>query len=308
MTKILKTLCVCGAITFLLAFAAIFLISSTALSPSRPTLIRPATWIPLLDMNLTKWGTYLSFSHKPDYNGKAPVDENGKELVPAGYNKDPKKVFSMSEEQGEPVLHVSGELYGCVFTKQEYENFDLKLKIRWGTKMFGPRVGKLKDSGVLYYSQGEAGVDYWRAWMLSQEFQIMDGHMGDYWNISSSAADIRAYLPEGRMNSIANAKQLFLPFGAGNTEGLCLASGHDEKPLGEWNSIELICYQGKSIHIVNGQVVMVLKNSRYVDHGTTRPLVKGKIQLQSEGSEVYFKDVEIIKLIAMPDKYANYFN
>lgn len=267
-----------------------------------------SAWVNLLDKDLSQWGMYLAYSHKSDYNGKPPVDGNGKLILPVGYNKNEKNVFTVIQEQGEPVLHVSGEIYGCVFTKHDYENFHLKLKVRWGEHMYGPRVGKLKDSGILYFSQGEAGVDYWRAWMLSQEFQIMQGHIGDYWNIATSAIDIRAYLPEGKMNSIADPSQPFLPFGTGTDEGLCLRNQNYEKPLGEWNTVELICYQGKSLHIVNGHVVMVLQNSRYIDNGKTLPLTKGKIQLQSEGSEVYFKDIRIKQINALPDEYKGYYN
>ncbi|MBS7566374.1 DUF1080 domain-containing protein [Mucilaginibacter sp. Bleaf8] len=264
-------------------------------------------WINLLDKNLSRWGTYLSYNHQPDYAGKPPVDASGKVIAPVGYNSPTQKVFTMTEQQGQPVLHVSGELYGCVYTKQDYENFHLKLKVKWGDKAYGPRVGKLKDSGILYYSQGEAGVDYWRAWMLSQEFQIMEGHMGDYWNIANSAVDIRAYLPEGKMNSIASTTQPFLHFGTGAPEGMCLRSENHEKP-GEWNTLELICYQGKSLHIVNGHVVMVLQNSHYVEKGQRKPLTKGKIQLQSEGCEAYFKEVQIKNLTTMPGAYQTYFN
>jgi hypothetical protein len=262
----------------------------------------------LLDKDLTKWGNYLAFSHKPDYNGKPPVDEKGTPIEPIGYNKDTKGLFTMVEENGEKVLKVSGEVYGCLYTKDEYENFHLKLQVKWGTKAYGPRIGKLKDSGILYFSQGPSGVDYWRAWMLSQEFQIMEGHTGDYWNISTSAADIRAFLPEGKMNSIADPSQPFLNFGTGAPEGLCIRNENHEKPGNEWNTVELICYQGKSLHIVNGHVVMILKNSHYVQDGKKIPLVKGKIQLQSEGNEVYFKDVQIKDITAMPAQYQAYYN
>ena len=43
----------------------------------------------------------------------------------------------------------------------------------------------------------------------------MEGHMGDYWNIATSAADIRAFPSEGVMSSVANVNQPFLPFGTG---------------------------------------------------------------------------------------------
>ena len=38
---------------------------------------------------------------------------------------------------------------------------------------------------------------------------------------------------------------------------------------------------------------MVLKNSRYVENGNKIPMNKGKIQLQSEAAEVYFKEIKI---------------
>jgi hypothetical protein len=275
---------------------------------SAPERAENLNWTTLLDKDLTKWGNYLAFSHKPDYNGKPPVDEKGQPIAPIGYNKDTKGVFTMVEEKGEPVLRVSGEVYGCLYTNEAYENFHLKLQVKWGTKAYGPRIGKLKDSGILYFSQGPSGVDYWRAWMLSQEFQIIEGHTGDYWNISTSAADIRAFLPEGKMNSIADPGQPFLNFGTGAPEGLCIRNENREKPGNEWNTVELICYQGKSLHIVNGHVVMVLRNSHYVQDGKKIPLVKGKIQLQSEGSEVYFKDVQIKDIRDMPNEYQVYYN
>jgi hypothetical protein len=203
---------------------------------------------------------------------------------------------------------VSGEIYGSVFTKQEYENYHLKLKVKWGDKKLEPRTDKLKDSGILYHSIGESGVDYWRAWKLSQEFQIMEGHMGDYWNIANSAIDIRAFLSEGQMNSVAAVTQPFLPFGAdSNRDGFCLRSENYESPAGEWTTVELICYQDKSVHVVNGHVVMVLRNSRYMENGKAVPLTKGKIQLQSEGAEVFFKDIQIKSLLNMPNAYEAFF-
>ncbi|MGV3587861.1 MAG: 3-keto-disaccharide hydrolase [Adhaeribacter sp.] len=265
-------------------------------------------WENLLDKDLSKWEMYLSYRHKVGYNGQVPKDAEGLPIEPIGYNKNESQVFSVTEKNGEPILRISGEIYGCVFTKQEYENYHLKLKVKWGEKKWEPRTNLLKDSGIVYHSVGESGVDYWRAWMLGQEFQIMEGHMGDYWTISSSAIDIRAFLPEGAMNTVASAKQPFLPLGKGtNLSGFCLRSEDHESPNGEWTEIELITFGDKSLHLVNGHVVMVLQNSRYVDNGKVIPLAKGKLQLQSEAAEVFYKDIKIKKLPELPKKYAAYF-
>jgi hypothetical protein len=269
-------------------------------------LTNPA-WINLLDNNLSRWENYLSYRHKLGYNGKKPLDERGQEIIPIGYNNDQTKVFSMVDKDGEKVLRVSGEIYGSLYTKQEFSNYHLKLKVKWGTVKHDPRKNLLKDSGILYHSIGESGVDYWRAWMLSQELQIMEGHMGDYWNVGTSAIDIRAYLSEGTMNSVANATQPFLGFGTGNDQGFCLRSEDHETPGNGWTTIELITFNDKSLHIVNGQVVMVLKNSHYVKDGQKIPLTKGKIQVQSEATETFYKDMAIRQLIALPSAYAKYF-
>lgn len=284
-----------------LAACALIVAGTTSFHPKEK-------WEPLLDKDLTKWEMYLSYRHQNDYNGKMPVDDSGREIEPIGYNKNVNNVFSVSEVNGEPVLKISGEIYGSVFTKQEYENYHLKLKVKWGDKKWVPRMDKLKDSGVLYHSIGESGKDYWRAWMLSQEFQIMEGHMGDYWTIASSAIDVRAYIPEGDMNTVASTRQPFLPLGAGtDLSGFCLRSEDRESPAGEWTDIELICYEDKSLHIVNGHVVMVLQNSRYMDNGQAVPLTRGKLQLQSEAAEVFYKDIQIRSLQALPAKYQSYF-
>ena len=265
-------------------------------------------WNNLLDKNLSQWEMYLSYRHKPGYNGKVPVNNKGEQVQPVGYNKNEANVFTVIEEKGQPVLRVSGEIYGCIFTKAEYENYHFKTKVKWGEKKWDPRKDKLRDSGILYHSVGEAGKDYWRAWMLAQEFQIMEGHMGDYWNIANSAIDVHAFIPEGIMNPVANDKQSLLPIGSNTgTDGFCLRSENHESPKNEWTQIELICFEGKSLHIVNGHVVMVLQNSRYVENGTSYPLTKGKIQMQSEAAETFYKDIMIKELKTLPAEYASYF-
>ncbi|WP_163716684.1 3-keto-disaccharide hydrolase [Mangrovibacterium lignilyticum] len=264
--------------------------------------------INLLDKDLSQWEIYQSYRHKNNYNGQQPVNASGELIEPIGYNKNVADVFSVIEENGTVVLQISGEIYGCIFTKQEFENYHLTLKVRWGTSKYEPRLDKLRDSGLLYHSQGECGVDYWRSWMLSQEFQIMEGHMGDYWGIANSAIDVRAFLPEGMMNTVADVSQDFLPIGLGTgRDGFCLRSANYESAPGEWTALELICFGDKSMHVVNGHVVMVLQNSRYVNDGESVPLTKGKIQLQSEAAEVFFKDIELEPLTEIPSGYSVYF-
>ncbi|PXY44458.1 3-keto-disaccharide hydrolase [Flavobacterium hydrophilum] len=290
--------------SILIAFA--FLFSLTAVTNKTDSF--EDGWINLLDNSLSKWDMYLSYKHKNGYSGKAPTDVNGNEIPPIGYNKNVNNMFTVIQEKNENVLKVSGEYYGCVFTKENFKNYRLKLKVKFGNKKWEPRTDKLMDAGLLYHSQGEAGADYWRAWMLSQEFQIMEGHFGDYWNIANSAIDIKAYLPEGSMNAVADEDQQFIPFGK-NTQntGFCMRKMRAETPNNGWTEIELVCFEGKSLHIINGKVVMVLQNSRYFDGEKFMPLTEGKIQLQSEAAEVYYKDIKIKPISKMPTEFENYF-
>ncbi len=286
---------------------AVLLIGSLLALCLLPSLNKPDEWVSLLDKDLTQWENYLSYEHRLDYNGSVPKDASGAPIKPIGYNKDDTHVFSVLTESGGPVLRVSGEKYGCLFTRASYENYHLTLQVKWGSQKYEPRKAKLRDSGILYHSIGEAGAEYWRSWMLSQEFQIMEGHMGDFWCQANSAIDIRAYQSEGVMNRVADEKQPFVPFKKGG-EGFCLRSANYESPAGEWTRLELICFEGKSLHIVNGHVVMVLKDSRYTKpDGQEVAMRQGKIQLQSEAAEVFYRDIRIKPLTAMPKAYAGLF-
>ncbi len=110
----------------LFSLLAIILVSSFFLKQNR--------WVSLLDKDLSKWEIYQSYRHQVGYKGELPVTANGDTIMPIGYNGNEGQVFSVIEENGEPVLKITGEIYGCVFTKEIFENYHLKLKVRWGTK------------------------------------------------------------------------------------------------------------------------------------------------------------------------------
>jgi len=262
-------------------------------------------WTLLLDKDLSKWNIYQSFRFTEGYKGAAPKDAQGNLIKPIGYNVNQDHVFSVIMENGEPVLKIYGDIYGCIFTKQEFENYDLKLRVKWGDKKFAPRLNDVKDSGLLYHSIGENGVEYWRTWMLSQEFQITEDGMGDYWSQATSMADIKAAKSGKDFKFDKNAAKVSIGAGTGN--GIFCQSGTNMERKGDWNDIELITYGDKSLQIVNGQVVMALSNNRYKVGNEVKSLTKGKIQLQSEAAEVYYKDIKIKQISGIPAEYASYF-
>ncbi len=55
-------------------------------------------------------------------------------------------------------------------------------------------------------------------------------------------------------------------------------------------------------HVVNGKVNMRLFNSRQIVDGKEIPLTKGKIQLQSEGAEIFYRDIKLRAIKEVPDE------
>jgi hypothetical protein len=80
----------------------------------------------------------------------------------------------------------------------------------------------------------------------------------------------------------------------------CIKQGDGENPTGQWNTIDLYCHGDTSIHVVNGKVMMVLYHNRQLDNGKELPLTKGKIQVQSEGAEVFYKQIKIKRIDRLP--------
>ena len=288
--------------------AGVGLLVSAGLSP----LAQAEKWQPLLDSELSQWRTYLGFPNPQTSVSGLKRAESGEYQEPVGYDRDEWNVFSVTNEGGEPVLRISGEIYGGIFTKREFENYHLRLQVKWGEKKWPPRENLPLDTGILYHGTGEHGVDYWRAWPLSQEFQIVeqgvDGLTGDWWKIAYSQIDIRcAYDGEDNIHRYSPEVPL-KTFGGNDGPITCRASHNNEKPTGEWNTLELISYQGNSLHIVNGEVVMALSGSAYPTDSGTKPLTRGQIVLQSEAGEVYFRRIELKPIDSLDESYRHYFH
>jgi hypothetical protein len=249
-------------------------------------------WVSLFNgKDLSGWDTYLG--PERDSNGKKISDQ------PVGLNKDPLHVFSVVTDGQEKVIRISGEGVGALTTKKEYSDYHLQLQFKWGVLTWGAKKNKKKDSGLLYHSVGPYGADN-GAWMRSHEFQIQEGDCGDYWGCAGGMADIPAvkksdseyvYTPTGNLYT----------FRADNSVGRrCIKIADAEHPSGEWNTLDLYCHGDTSVHVVNGRVTMILYHCGQVDNGKVLPLTKGRIQLQSEGAEVFYKAVKIRPLTGIP--------
>jgi hypothetical protein len=259
-------------------------------------------WKPLLDAKLTQFDIYLSYRGDQIMSvlqGKAP------DLKPVGLNPPGQNVFTVIEQDGKPVLRISGEIYGCATTRQEFSNYHFRATFKWGEKKWEPRLTELKDSGILYHSRGDFGVDYWKSWALSQEMQVIEHGIGEYWTQATSAFDIRA-TPKaaGEEAPRWNPRAPWMEFGGPNNHAL---AGSDEDRPGEWNTVELVCFEDDCVHIANGKVVMALRNARYKDGDRFVPMKSGKLQIQSESAEVFYRDIEIRAISRMPKQYEKFF-
>jgi Domain of Unknown Function (DUF1080) len=54
------------------------------------------------------------------------------------------------------------------------------------------------------------------------------------------------------------------------------------------------------VHVINGKVVMMLQNSTQSDNGKVAELISGKIQLQSESAEVFYRNIKIRNIDRIP--------
>jgi hypothetical protein len=241
--------------------------------------------------NLSGWDTYLG----------PPLDDAGKKIseIPVGLNKDPKNVFTVIDQEGEKVIRISGQDWGGIATRKEYSNFHLQLKFKWGTLTWGQKKNKKRDSGLLYFATGDNGADY-GAWMRSQEFQIEEGNCGDYWGVAGGMQDIPS-IKRSDSSYVYEATGTLNTFSATSPIGRhCVKQGDAEHASGEWNTLDLYCLADTSVHVINGKVMMVLYHSSQADNGKVLPLTKGKIQIQSEGAEIFYKNIKLEQLNAIP--------
>ena len=222
--------------------------------------------------------------------------------TPVGLNNDPNHVFTIVKDQGENVIRISGENWGGISTKKEYQDFHLQLLFKWGSLTWGQKKNKKRDSGLLYFAVGPHGADY-GAWMRSQEFQIQEGDCGDYWGVAGGMEDIPAVRKSDSEYVYNPAGQVY-NFSATSKVGRhCIKNGDAEKPSSEWNVLDLYCHGDTSVHVINGKVMMVLYHSQQSDNGKMSPLNRGKLQIQSEGAEVFYKMILIRSVNAIPAEF-----
>jgi len=265
-------------------------------------------WRPLWNgRNLDGWTTWM---RQPEPGSELPGltrDADGKYVDPIGSGRDPLKVFTVvADTDGRPAIRISGEVFGELRTKASFKDYHLRLQFKWGAKRWPPRdqPGVPRDSGLLYHVHAEPGAEG-RTWARSIELQIQEHDVGDLYAVGSAIA-VRAKRRAGTQPALYDydpaGEWTFFSQSQGSP-GRCIKQPDNEKPTGEWNTVELICLRDESIHIVNGKVVMRLHSPTRINGDTPTIVTSVPIILQSEGAEIFYRDIEIRPINAVPPEF-----
>lgn len=229
------------------------------------------------------------------FNGK-DLDGLYTWLVDTKY-EDPRGVFTVHDG----LLHVSGDGFGYVATKNEYRDYRLVAEFKWGTRTWQSRKDRAKDSGIMLHAVGPDEKD--GTWMPSIEFQIIEGGTGDFIVVGGKYADGRA-VPMSLTSEVTQDRDGENVWHQGGerktfTSGRINWYGRDpdwqdvlgyrgagdvENPDGEWNHLEAVC---------RGDTIKNYVNGKLVNEATAAFPSAGKILFQTEGAEIFFRKIEL---------------
>jgi hypothetical protein len=162
---------------------------------------------------------------------------------------DPAKVFTVQNG----VIHITGDPFGYMKTKETYSDYKLHVEWRWPTEP--------TNSGVFVHAQKHDTI-----WVKCVECQLKAGSAGDF--VCMPGSDMKEHTDKAAWSVKKMAES-------------------SEKPVGEWNTMEVIC-KGNTIEVhVNG----VLQNK-----GTEVNVTSGSICLQSEGKDIEFRNVYLNRI------------
>ena len=223
------------------------------------------------------------------------------------HREDPLRVITVVDQvDGAPAIRISGEKWGGLVTREAYRDYRLVVEFRWGLATWGQRRNAARDSGVLVHAQGadgNTGRDFNGPWMRSIEAQIIEGGVGDVILVAGFEADGTRLTPSltARARKDRDGEAVFDPAGEARLfeTGRINWSGRDvdwkdslgfrgkedvESPYGQWTRLEVIAQGDRLTYLVNGKVV---------NEGVRASLTAGKIIIQSEGAEIFFRRIEI---------------
>ncbi len=257
--------------------------------------------------------------------------------------QDPHGVYSVRDG----MIRISGDGFGYLSTDRAYKDYRLVVELKWGTQNFRTRKGMACDSGIFLHSAGPNGGSYDCGWGTRRrntggdissgaykaaiECQAMEGGFGDLLLIHGRYADgrhvpVQVTVPVAERRVAADyAKYQHDPKAAKQilSSGAIAWIDKDtawqdvprfrgrsdvESPHGKWTRVECVC---------DGNRITVLVNGKRVNEAYDVFPVAGKILLQCEGSEIFFRRIELhpvrrsdrmsgpLRIVALGDSITN---
>ena len=185
---------------------------------------------------------------------------NGKDLTGWKWSRQDEVPVEKVWTVKDGVLRTSGNPAGYLYTDAKHKDYQLTLEWRF------PEKGG--NNGVLVHG---SQPDVLGPWPKSLEAQLQSGEAGDIWVIGTTIA-----LPgEGDQSGrIAGRRHRNLTDGS-------------EKPLGEWNRYRVVA---------KGDTVKLYVNGDLVNEAEDVSVSEGFIALQSEGTPVEFRNIQLVGL------------
>ncbi len=200
----------------------------------------------------------------------------------------------------EGMIHISGEGMGYLATVDSYKNYHLSIEYKWGKRTDGSKY--VRNSGILLHATGPEG-NARGIWMASIEVQLAQGCEGDLIVIRGkddkgktipvdltsetiTAPDGRTRWKKGGKKTPYAGKQFWWSQHQAGFQELLDTRGKNDaaSPLGEWTKVECLCEGNRITVKINGQTVNECEN--------VFPSA-GRILLENEKNEIYFRNFEI---------------
>ena len=292
---------------------------AAALAQQPSTLPPPGVdgWISLFNgRDLTGWYTFLQRS------GKDVAQKNGYVTVENG----------LLHIMGNAVTTENAES-GYLATNQEFENVRIRVEYKWGIKRFAPRLENKRDNGLLYYVVGRDVVwptcvecqiqetDTGDVFLLGNTRAVHGGLPGN--GGAGYITLIRGTAPGGAggggraagaaPGAAAAPGTPVAPPAAGGAPAAGRGGAPAVEPTGgrklkdgdfenrdDWNVVEVIAQGNRATQIVNGRIVNILTNIQQPDTanaGQFLPLTKGRIGIEIEYAEIWYRRIEVKPLV-----------
>ena len=149
---------------------------------------------------------------------------------------------------------------------------------------------------------------------LSLEWKLSEGGNSGIFILGQEVPGEPVYMSAPEMQILDNDKHVDANLGvngnrkAGSLYDLIPANPQNTKPIGEWNQVGIICYQGTVVFKQNGANVVefhlwteewkkMVANSKFKDWPNfVNPAREGYIALQDHGNDVWFRNIKIRQL------------